>query len=59
MTPRQSLVQPTVTLSPSGFVRRAIEIEMPQIGRLRVIYPIDVLDSSGEDNRPALIPMSF
>jgi hypothetical protein len=34
-----------VGLTTKDLVRRAIELEMPQIGRLRVIHPIDVLDS--------------
>jgi len=34
-----------VGLTTKDLVRRAIEMEMPDIGRLRVIHPIDVLDS--------------
>src|SRR6204780_3675161 len=34
-----------VGLTTKGLVRRAIEMEVPNIGRLRVIHPIDVLDS--------------
>ncbi len=34
-----------VGLTTKDLVRRAIEMEMPGIGRLRVIHPIDVLDS--------------
>ena len=32
-------------LSTKDLARRAIELEMPEIGHLRVIHPIDVLDS--------------
>jgi hypothetical protein len=32
-------------LTTKDLARRAIEMEMPQIGRLRVIHPVDVLDS--------------
>jgi hypothetical protein len=32
-------------LTTKDLARRAIEIDVPQIGRLRVIHPIDVLDS--------------
>src|ERR1700685_2917652 len=34
-----------VGLTTKDLVRRAIEMEMPEIGHLRVIHPIDVLDS--------------
>jgi hypothetical protein len=34
-----------VGLTTKDLARRAIEMEMPDIGRLRVIHPIDVLDS--------------
>lgn len=34
-----------VGLTTKDLIRRAIEVEVPQIGRLRVIHPIDVLDS--------------
>jgi hypothetical protein len=34
-----------VGLTTKDLARRAIEMEMPNIGRLRVIHPIDVLDS--------------
>jgi hypothetical protein len=34
-----------VGLTTKDLIRRAIEMEMPDIGRLRVIHPIDVLDS--------------
>ncbi len=34
-----------VGLNTKDLARRAIELEVPQIGRLRVIHPIDVLDS--------------
>jgi hypothetical protein len=34
-----------IGLTTKDLVRRAIEMEMPDIGRLRVIHPIDVLDS--------------
>src|SRR5579863_4061303 len=34
-----------VGLTTKDLVRRAIEMEVPNIGRLRVIHPIDVLDS--------------
>jgi hypothetical protein len=34
-----------VGLTTKDLVRRAIEMEMPDIGRLRVIHPLDVLDS--------------
>ena len=34
-----------VGLTTKDLVRRAIEMEMPDIGHLRVIHPIDVLDS--------------
>jgi hypothetical protein len=34
-----------VGLTTKDLARRALEIEMPNIGRLRVIHPIDVLDS--------------
>ncbi len=34
-----------VGLTTKDLVRRAIEMEMPNIGHLRVIHPIDVLDS--------------
>jgi hypothetical protein len=34
-----------VGLTTKDLARRAIEVEMPNIGRLRVIHPIDVLDS--------------
>jgi hypothetical protein len=34
-----------IGLTSKDLVRRAIEMEIPQIGRLRVIHPIDVLDS--------------
>ena len=34
-----------VGLSTKDLARRAIELEMPEIGHLRVIHPIDVLDS--------------
>ncbi|MGB5132830.1 MAG: hypothetical protein WBO00_09465, partial [Steroidobacteraceae bacterium] len=32
-------------LSTKELVRRAVEMEVPDIGRLRVIHPVDVLDS--------------
>src|SRR6202022_728626 len=34
-----------VGLTTKDLVRRAIEMEIPDIGRLRVIHPVDVLDS--------------
>jgi hypothetical protein len=34
-----------VGLTTKDLVRRAIEMEVPEIGRLRLIHPIDVLDS--------------
>jgi hypothetical protein len=34
-----------VGLTTKDLIRRAIELDVPQIGRLRVIHPIDVLDS--------------
>src|ERR1700735_1925778 len=34
-----------IGLTTKDLVRRAIEMEMPDIGHLRVIHPIDVLDS--------------
>jgi hypothetical protein len=34
-----------VGLTTKDLVRRAVELEVPGIGRLRVIHPIDVLDS--------------
>src|ERR1700680_122993 len=34
-----------VGLTTKDLVRRAIEMEIPNIGRLRVIHPVDVLDS--------------
>src|ERR1700685_1236094 len=34
-----------VGLTTKDLARRAIEMEMPNIGRLRVIHPLDVLDS--------------
>ena len=34
-----------VGLTTKDLARRAIELEVPEIGRLRVIHPIDVLDS--------------
>lgn len=34
-----------VGLNTKDLARRAIELEVPEIGRLRVIHPIDVLDS--------------
>lgn len=34
-----------VGLTTKDLIRRAVELEIPQIGRLRVIHPIDVLDS--------------
>jgi hypothetical protein len=34
-----------VGLTTKDLARRAIEMDMPEIGRLRVIHPIDVLDS--------------
>ena len=34
-----------VGLTTKDLIRRAIEMEMPDIGHLRVIHPIDVLDS--------------
>jgi hypothetical protein len=34
-----------VGLTTKDLIRRAIELEMPDIGHLRVIHPIDVLDS--------------
>lgn len=34
-----------VGLTTKDLARRAIEIEIPDIGRLRVIHPLDVLDS--------------
>ena len=32
-------------LTTKDLIRRAIELEVPEIGRLRVIHPVDVLDS--------------
>lgn len=32
-------------LTTKDLVRRAIEMEVPEIGHLRVIHPLDVLDS--------------
>jgi len=34
-----------VGLSTKDLVRRAIELEVPSVGRVRVIHPVDVLDS--------------
>lgn len=41
-------------LATEAVVRRALEMEVPQIGRLRVMHPIDVLDSRIQNL--ALIP---
>ena len=41
-------------LATESVVRRALEMEVPQIGRLRVMHPIDVLDSRIQNL--ALIP---
>jgi hypothetical protein len=34
-----------VGLATKDIVRRAVELEVPEIGRLRVLHPLDVLDS--------------
>lgn len=41
-------------LTTEDVVRRALEMEVPQIGRLRVMHPVDVLDSRIQNL--ALIP---
>ena len=34
-----------IGLATKDIVRRAVELEVPEIGRLRVLHPLDVLDS--------------